>query len=53
MVIDPEPVKKPVDRKDVLQPPQDPVEALMWKVLKGAGLVLLLMVGVIAGMLLG
>lgn len=53
VVIDPEPLKKSSARDDVLRPPQDPVEALMWKVLKGAGLVLLLMVGVIAGMLMG
>ncbi len=39
-------------RRAKQQPPEDPVEDLMWKVLKGAGVILLIMVGVILGMLL-
>jgi signal recognition particle receptor subunit beta len=53
VVIDPEPIRKKPVHSDILNPPQDPIEALMWKVLKGAGLVLLLMLGVIVGLLFG
>lgn len=53
VVIAPEPLRKAAPRDDAPKPPTDPIEALMWKVLKGAGLVLLLMVGVIVGMLFG
>jgi len=52
VVIDPEPLRK-TRSEDVLQPPQDPIDAVMWKVLKGAGLLLLVMLGAILGILLG